>query len=194
MLHTLETLFGAFEGSATLRSELPRLFGWLRERGVIAIVTGERGDGTLTRFGIEEYVSDCVIVLDHRVSEQTSTRRLRVLKYRGSLHGTKRVRVPDRSYRVSVLPITSLGLQHAASQERLSTGVPSLDATLDGAGLFRGTSMTKEFVQLAEAFDYSLEDFRWFTVNAMKSAFIAFDERLALIDDVIKPGYAALTE
>ena len=88
VLDTIETLFGAFDNADTLRSELRRLFGWLKERGVTAVVTGERGDGTLTRHGIEEYVSDCVIVLDHRVSEQTSTRRLRVLKYRGSLHGT----------------------------------------------------------------------------------------------------------
>jgi circadian clock protein KaiC len=141
VLDTLETLFGAFDSSATLRSELRRLFGWLKERGVTAIVTGERGDGTLTRFGIEEYVSDCVIVLDHRVSEQTSTRRLRVLKYRGSLHGTNEYPFLIGRTGVSVLPITSLGLQHAASQERLSTGVPSLDAMLDGAGLFRGSSV-----------------------------------------------------
>ena len=109
----METLFGAFQDSATLRSELRRLFGWLKLRGVTAVVTGERGDGTLTRHGIEEYVSDCVIVLDHRVSEQTSTRRLRVLKYRGSLHGTNEYPFLIGSKGVSVLPITSLGLQHA---------------------------------------------------------------------------------
>ncbi len=141
VLDTIETLFGAFDDSATLRSELRRLFSWLKERGVTAIVTGERGDGTLTRHGIEEYVSDCVIVLDHRVSEQTSTRRLRVLKYRGSLHGTNEYPFLIGATGVSVLPITSLGLQHAASNERLSTGMVSLDAMLDGAGLFRGSSV-----------------------------------------------------
>ena len=141
VLDTMETLFGAFQDSATLRSELRRLFGWLKMRGVTAVVTGERGDGTLTRHGIEEYVSDCVIVLDHRVSEQTSTRRLRVLKYRGSLHGTNEYPFLIGSKGVSVLPITSLGLQHAVFTERLSTGVESLDAMLDGGGLYRGSSI-----------------------------------------------------
>ncbi|MDX6436797.1 MAG: circadian clock protein KaiC, partial [Gaiellaceae bacterium] len=88
VIDTIETLFGAFSNTAILRSELQRLFGWLKEREITAVITGERGDGTLTRYGIEEYVSDCVIVLDHRVNDQTSTRRLRILKYRGSLHGT----------------------------------------------------------------------------------------------------------
>ena len=112
VLDTVETLFGAFENTAILRSELRRLFSWLKERGVTAVVTGERGEGALTRYGIEEYVSDCVIVLDHRVSEQTSTRRLRVLKYRGSLHGTNEYPFLIGSNGVSVLPITSIGLQH----------------------------------------------------------------------------------
>ena len=141
VLDTMETLFGAFQDSAKLRSELRRLFGWLKLRGVTAVVTGERGDGTLTRHGIEEYVSDCVIVLDHRVSEQTSTRRLRVLKYRGSLHGTNEYPFLIGSKGVSVLPITSLGLQHAVFTERLSTGVESLDGMLDGGGLYRGSSI-----------------------------------------------------
>jgi circadian clock protein KaiC len=141
VLDTIETLFGAFDSSVTLRSELRRLFTWLKDRGVTAVVTGERGDGTLTRFGIEEYVSDCVIVLDHRVTEQTSTRRLRVLKYRGSLHGTNEYPFLIGRTGVSVLPITSLGLKHAASKERVSTGVETLDAMLDGAGLFRGSSV-----------------------------------------------------
>jgi circadian clock protein KaiC len=141
VLDTIETLFGAFEDVATLRSELRRLFMWLKARGVTAIVTGERGDGTLTRYGIEEYVSDCVIVLDHRVSEQTSTRRLRVLKYRGSLHGTNEYPFLIGKHGVSVLPITSIGLQHGASLERLSSGVASLDMLLGGKGLFRGSSV-----------------------------------------------------
>jgi circadian clock protein KaiC len=141
VLDTIETLFGAFENTAILRAELRRLFVWLKERGVTAIVTGERGEGTLTRNGIEEYVSDCVIVLDHRVSEQTSTRRLRVLKYRGSLHGTNEYPFLIGAQGVSVLPITSIGLKHAVSLERVSSGVRSLDDMLGGEGLFRGSSV-----------------------------------------------------
>ena len=141
VLDTVEALFGAFENTAILRVELRRLFAWLKERGVTAVVTGERGEGSLTRHGIEEYVSDCVIVLDHRVSEQTSTRRLRVLKYRGTLHGTNEYPFLIGSHGVSVLPITSLGLRHVASDERVSTGVQSLDAMLGGPGLYRGSSV-----------------------------------------------------
>jgi circadian clock protein KaiC len=141
VLDTIETLFAAFSNSATLRSELRRLLGWLKERGVTAVVTGERGDGSLTRHGIEEYVSDCVIVLDHRVSEQTSTRRLRVLKYRGTLHGTNEYPFLIGRHGVSVLPITSLGLQHAASNKRVSSGVDSLDEMLGSAGFYRGSSV-----------------------------------------------------
>jgi circadian clock protein KaiC len=141
VLDTIETLFGAFKDTAILRAELRRLFLWLKDRGVTAVITGERGEGTLTRNGIEEYVSDCVIVLDHRVSEQTSTRRLRVLKYRGSLHGTNEYPFLIGSNGVSVLPITSIGLQHAVSLERISSGVPSLDEMLGGQGLYRGSSV-----------------------------------------------------
>jgi circadian clock protein KaiC len=141
VLDTIETLFGAFSDTAILRAELRRLFVWLKDRGVTAIITGERGDGSLTRHGIEEYVSDCVIVLDHRVSEQTSTRRLRVLKYRGSLHGTNEYPFLIGSNGVSVLPITSIGLQHEVSVERISSGVPSLDEMLGGEGLYRGSSV-----------------------------------------------------
>jgi circadian clock protein KaiC len=140
VLDTIENLFGAFSNAATVRAELRRLLGWLKERGVTAVVTGERGEGTLTRHGIEEYVSDCVIVLDHRVTEQTSTRRLRILKYRGSLHGTNEYPFFIGDNGVSVLPITSLGLQHAVSDERISTGVPRLDGMLGGAGIYRGSS------------------------------------------------------
>ncbi len=141
VIDTIEILFGAFSNTAILRSELRRLFAWLKERGVTAVITGERGDGTLTRHGIEEYVSDCVIVLDHRVTEQTSIRRLRILKYRGSLHGTNEYPFLIGSNGISVLPITSLGLQHAAPIERVSTGIPTLDEMLDGAGIFRGSSV-----------------------------------------------------
>jgi circadian clock protein KaiC len=141
VLDTLENLFGAFRDTATVRSELRRLFAWLKQRGVTTVVTGERGEGTLTRHGIEEYVSDCVIVLDHRVVDQTSTRRLRVLKYRGSLHGTNEYPFSIGARGLSVLPITSLGLHHAVSSERQSTGNARLDGMLGGEGVFRGSSV-----------------------------------------------------
>jgi len=141
VIDTIETLFGAFHDASVLRAELRRLFGWLRERGVTAVITGERGDGTLTRHGIEEYVSDCVIVLDHRVTEQTSTRRLRILKYRGSVHGTNEYPFLIGANGVSVQPITSLGLQHHVSTKQVSTGVARLDAMLGGKGVFQGSSV-----------------------------------------------------
>jgi circadian clock protein KaiC len=141
VIDTIETLFGAFSNTAVLRSELRRLLGWLKDRGVTAVITGERGDGTLTRHGIEEYVSDCVIVLDHRVSEQTSTRRLRILKYRGSLHGTNEYPFLIGESGVSVLPITSPGLRHSVSTERVSTGVERLDAMLADGGFFKGSTV-----------------------------------------------------
>ena len=117
------------------------MFGWLKEREVTAVITGERGDGTLTRYGIEEYVSDCVIILDHRVTEQTSTRRLRILKYRGSLHGTNEYPFLIGEAGVSVLPITSLGLRHTVSTERVSTGVGRLDAMLGNGGFWKGSTV-----------------------------------------------------
>ncbi len=141
VLDTVETLFGGLSNGAILRSELRRLFRWLKDRGVTAVITGERGDGTLTRQGLEEYVSDCVILLDHRVNEQVSTRRLRVVKYRGTLHGTNEYPFLIDEDGFTVLPVTSLGLQHQASDERVSTGVPRLDAMLGGEGVYRGTSV-----------------------------------------------------
>ena len=141
VIDTIETLFGAFSNVAILRSELHRLFAWLKEREVTAVITGERGDGSLTRHGIEEYVSDCVIVLDHRVTEQTSTRRLRILKYRGSLHGTNEYPFLIGERGVSVLPVTTRGLDHVVSAERVSTGVPRLDVMLGDEGFFRGSTV-----------------------------------------------------
>lgn len=141
VIDTIETLFGAFSNTAILRSELHRLFAWLKDRGVTAVITGERGDGTLSRHGIEEYVSDCVIVLDHRVTEQTSTRRLRILKYRGSLHGTNEYPFLIGEEGVSVLPVTTRGLDHEVSTERVSTGVPRLDVMLGDHGFFRGSTV-----------------------------------------------------
>jgi circadian clock protein KaiC len=141
VIDTLENLFGVFEDQVTLRFELRRLFAWLKEREVTTIVTGERGEGTLTRHGIEEYVSDCVIVLDNRVVEQTSTRRLRVLKYRGSTHGTNEYPFLIGRHGLSVLPITSLTLAHQVYDERVSMGVGRLDAMLGGDGVYRGSSV-----------------------------------------------------
>jgi circadian clock protein KaiC len=141
VIDTIEVLFGAFPNPAILRSELRRLFGWLKDRGLTAVITAERGDGTLTRHGIEEYVSDCVIVLDHRVTEQTSTRRLRILKYRGSHHGTNEYPFLISENGLSVLPLTVLGLQHDVSMERVGTGVPRLDSMLGDGGFFKGSSV-----------------------------------------------------
>jgi len=141
VLDTIETLFGGFSNQAILRAELRRLFRWLKDKGVTAIITAERGEGTLTRQGLEEYVSDCVILLDHRVTEQVSTRRLRVVKYRGTAHGTNEYPFLIDEDGFSVLPITSSGLDHVASDERISTGVARLDAMLGGAGLYRGSSV-----------------------------------------------------
>ncbi|WP_443747225.1 circadian clock protein KaiC [Asticcacaulis solisilvae] len=140
VLDTLETLFGGLQNEAILRAELRRLFRWLKDKGVTAVITAERGDGTLTRQGLEEYVSDCVILLDHRVIEQTSTRRLRIVKYRGTSHGTNEYPFLIDEDGFSVLPVTSLGLVHQVSDERVSTGVERLDTMLDG-GIYRGSSV-----------------------------------------------------
>ncbi len=141
VLDTIESLFSGLPNPLILRAELRRLFRWLKEKGVTAIITGERGDETLTRQGLEEYVSDCVIVLDHRVSDQASSRRLRVVKYRGSTHGTNEYPFLIDEDGISVLPVTSLGLQHAVSTNRIPTGVARLDAMLGGVGYFRGSSV-----------------------------------------------------
>jgi circadian clock protein KaiC len=141
VVDTIEALFGAFTDTSLLRAELRRLFRFLKDKGVSAVITCERGDGTLTRHGIEEYVSDCVILLDHRVENQLSTRRLRVVKYRGSPHGADEYPFLIDEHGFSVLPITSLGLTHQASGERVSSGVPRLDAMLGGKGFFRGSTI-----------------------------------------------------
>ncbi|MHB0969804.1 MAG: circadian clock protein KaiC [Thermoanaerobaculia bacterium] len=140
VLDTIEAIFAGLSQAGILRAELRRLFFWLKERGVTAIVTGERGEGTLTRHGLEEYVSDCVIVLDHRVQSQVSTRRMRIVKYRGSSHGTNEYPFIIGSDGITVLPVTSAGLTHEAHDECITTGVPRLDAMLDGRGFYRGSS------------------------------------------------------
>ncbi|HEV7668964.1 MAG TPA: circadian clock protein KaiC [Thermoanaerobaculia bacterium] len=141
VLDTIENLFGGLSNDAILRSELRRLFRWLKDRGMTTVITGERGDGQLTRHGLEEYVADCVILLDHRVNGQLSTRRLRIVKYRGTVHGTNEYPFLIDETGISVLPVTSMGLDHAASAERISTGVPRLDAMLGGRGYYRGSSI-----------------------------------------------------
>jgi circadian clock protein KaiC len=141
VLDTIESLFGGLSNQSILRGELRRLFNWLKERGVTAVITGERGEATLTRQGLEEYVSDCVILLDHRVTDQVYTRRLRVVKFRGSTHGTNEYPFLIDEDGISVVPITSLGLNHNASTERVSTGVARLDGMLGGKGFYRGSTI-----------------------------------------------------
>jgi circadian clock protein KaiC len=140
VIDTLEVLFASLSASI-LRAELRRLFQWLKTKGVTAVITAERGEGTLTRQGLEEYISDCVILLDHRITEQVLTRRLRVVKYRGSSHGTNEYPFLIDARGIAVLPITSLGLNHHVSNERISTGVASLDSMLGGKGYFRGSNV-----------------------------------------------------
>jgi circadian clock protein KaiC len=141
VLDTLEALFGGFSNIGILRAELRRLFDWLKQKGVTAVITGERGDGTLTRHGLEEYVSDCVILLDHRVVNQLSARRLRIVKYRGTVHGTDEYPflIGERGF--SVVPITSIRLNHRASNEIVSSGVPTLDKALGAGGFYRASTI-----------------------------------------------------
>jgi len=141
VLDTLEALFSALPNEAIIRAELRRLFRWLKEKGVTAVITCERGEGTLTRYGLEEYVADCVILLDHRVQNQISTRRMRIVKYRGTSHGTNEYPFLIDEKGFSVLPITSLGLAHKAPTEHTSSGVPRLDTMLEGRGFYRGSSI-----------------------------------------------------
>jgi circadian clock protein KaiC len=141
VLDTIESLFSGLPNLAILRSELRRLFRWLKDRGQTVVLTGEKGEGSLTRQGLEEYVSDCVIFLDHRVIQQISTRRLRVVKYRGSIHGTNEYPFLIDEGGIAVLPVTSLGLEHEASTERVSSGIPRLDEMLGGEGYYRGSTV-----------------------------------------------------
>ena len=141
VVDTIETLFSGLENEQVLRSELRRLFEWLKARGVTAIITGERGEGTLTRYGLEEYVADCVILLDNRIHDQLSTRRLRIVKYRGSAHGTNEYPFIIDEQGITVMPITSSGLAHEVSIERLPSGIPDLDQMLEGKGYYKGSSI-----------------------------------------------------
>jgi circadian clock protein KaiC len=141
VLDTIESLFAGLPNPLVLRSELRRLFRWLKDHGMTVVLTGEKGEGTLTRQGLEEYVSDCVIFLDHRVTEQASTRRLRIVKYRGSLHGTNEYPFLIDETGFSIFPVTSLGLNHKATSQRISSGIPRLDEMLGGQGYFKGSTV-----------------------------------------------------
>lgn len=141
VLDTIETLFVGLSNETIVRSELQRLFRWLKSKGVTAIITGEKGENTLTRHGLEEYVADCVIRLDQRIQNEISTRRLQIVKYRGSSHGTNEYPFLINEKGISVLPITSVGLDHEISTERITTGIPRLDTMLGGQGYFRGSSI-----------------------------------------------------
>lgn len=141
VLDTIEALFSGFPNQAVLRSEIRRLFRWLKDKGVTTIITAERGEGSLTRQGLEEYVSDCVILLDNRVIEQITTRRLRIVKYRGSTHGTNEYPYLITEEGISVLPVTSLKLDHEVSDEVISSGVPALDEMFGRRGFYKGSSI-----------------------------------------------------
>jgi len=141
VLDTLEALFAGLPNEMILRAELRRLFRWLKDKGVTAVITAERGAGALTRYGLEEYVADCVVLLDNRVIDQATTRRLRVIKYRGSVHGSDEYPFLIGERGISVLPITSLGLTHEATGQRISSGIARLDTMLGGKGLYRGSSV-----------------------------------------------------
>src|SRR6478735_11386056 len=141
VLDTIEALFSGLSNQAVLRSELRRLFSWLKDRGMTTVITGERGDGALTRQGLEEYVSDCVILLDHRVSGQISTRRLRIVKYRGTTHGTNEYPFLIDADGISVMPITASGMDYAVTDKRITSGIPELDEMLTGGGYYRGSSV-----------------------------------------------------
>ena len=141
MFDTLESLFSSFSNPAILRSEFRRLFRWLKDHDLTAVITAEKGENTLTRYGLEEYVSDCVIALDHRVKDQISGRRLRIVKYRGTKHGADEYPFLIDEQGMSILPLTSLQLQHQVSNERISSGIPDLDQMLEGQGYYRGSSI-----------------------------------------------------
>ena len=182
VLDTIESLFSALPNRTIVRTELRRLLGWLKKKGVTAIITGERGEGSLTRQGLEEYISDCVILLDHRVTDQSSIRRLRIVKYRGSTHGTNEYPFLIDEDGFSVLPVTSLGLNYFSSKERISTGIPRLDTMLSGKGFFRsstvlvsgtaGTGKTSLAAQFVEAACKRKERALFFTFEESSSQLV----------------------
>ena len=181
VLDTLEAIFSGFSNQGLLRAELRRLFRWLKERGMTTVVTAERGEGNLTRHGLEEYVSDCVILLDHRVTEQTSTRRMRIVKYRGTSHGADEYPflIDDEGF--SVLPSTSMRLNHAVSKERVSTGVADLDEMLEGKGYYRGTTALISGTAGSGKSSLSAHFARQTCRDGKKCLYVAFEESPAQV-------------
>jgi circadian clock protein KaiC len=176
VLDTLEAVFSGFSNSGILRAEIRRLFRWLKERGLTTVVTAERGDGPLTRFGLEEYVSDCVIFLDHRVAEQVSTRRMRIVKYRGTAHGVDEYPflIDERGF--SVLPSTSAQLDHHVSNERVSSGVPDLDDMLEGKGFYKGSSILVSGTAGSGKSSIGASLANQSCIDGRKTLYIAFEE------------------
>jgi len=176
VLDTIEALFSGFPNEGVLRSEIRRLFRWLKDKGVTTVITAERGEGTLTRQGLEEYVSDCVILLDNRVIDQITTRRLRIVKYRGSTHGTNEYPYIISEDGISVLPVTSLRLDHQVSDQIVSSGVPGLDEMFARGGWYQGTSTlvtgTAGTAKTTLAASFALEACR----RGERCLFFAFEE------------------
>lgn len=176
VLDTLEALFSGFANESILRAELRRLFRWLKEKGVTAIITGERGERMVTKYGLEEYVADCVIMLDHRVNDQVSTRRLKIIKYRGSKHGANEFPFLISDTGISVLPITSIGLDYEVTTERISTGIAGMDEMFGNQGYYKcssvlisGTAGTGKSSIAAHFVDSSCS-------KGMKCLYFAFEE------------------
>jgi circadian clock protein KaiC len=141
VLDTVEAIFSGFGNAGMLRAEIRRVFRWLKDHGLTTVITAERGERTLTRYGLEEYVSDCVVSLDHRVNDQISTRRMRIVKYRGSSHGTDEYPFLIDKKGFSVLPLSSIRLDHKVSKDRISSGIKDLDVMLEGRGFYKGSSI-----------------------------------------------------
>jgi circadian clock protein KaiC len=181
VLDTLEVLFAVLPNEELLRAELGRLFRWLKDKGVSAIVTAEKGQGALTRSGLEEYISDCVIVLDQRVEEQVCTRRLRVVKYRGTRHETNEFPFLIDEGGISVLPLSSLGLDHESSSERITTGIPDLDEMLGGAGFYRGGTVLVTGMAGAGKTSMAAQFTRSVCDGGARCLYFAFEESTAQI-------------
>ncbi|GAB63664.1 MAG: circadian clock protein KaiC [Candidatus Jettenia sp.] len=176
VLDTLESLFANLPNEAILRAELRRLFRWLKEKGVTAVITAERGDRSLTRYGLEEYVSDCVVLLEHIVIEQVATRRLRIVKYRGSSHGTNEYPFLIDRTGISVLPITSLELKHTVTSERISTGIERLDVMLEGRGYYAGSSILVSGTAGTGKTSIAAHFANSVSKNGQKCLYLAFEE------------------
>src|ERR1700719_2862922 len=181
VLDTVEAIFSGFGNSGLLRAEIRRLFRWLKDHGLTTVITAERGERTLTRYGLEEYVSDCVVSLDHRVNDQISTRRMRIVKYRGSSHGTDEYPFLIDKKGFSVLPLSSIRLEHKVSKDRISTGIKDLDTMLEGRGFFKGSSIlvsgTSGSGKSTLAAHFANETCR----NGKRALYIAFEESSAQV-------------